>query len=73
MNLEYHNKVIRYKKNTCYIYDKVSKKHMFISKEVFNYLKKAEEYDLNISKFIDGFEDTDDKEYMKLVISNLKK
>ncbi len=73
MILEYKNKVIKNNEDISYIYDKISKKHMFISKEVLEYVEKAREYGLSIQEFIDKFENTDDKEYMRLVISNLKK
>ena len=72
IKFDYSNKNIKNKNEIYYIYDKISKRHTFISKEIMDYLKNAERFNMTLEQFIDSFELQEDKKYIEHIISNLK-
>lgn len=72
IELDNYSKIIENNNKYYYIYDNISKNHVFVTNEIMGYLKKAEESNMEISKFISCFENSEDKEYIKKLISKLK-
>ncbi len=72
IEFDYTNKIVKSKNKIYYIYDKISKKHIFISKEIMGYLKSAEQLKMTSEQFINSFELTEDKKYIVNLISKLK-
>lgn len=63
--------IVRERGNLCYIYNTCKKNHLFISKEVLDYIKQAANKGLNIKDFIDLFQSKNDKEYISEVLDKL--
>ncbi|MDO0139140.1 radical SAM protein [Clostridioides difficile] len=73
IELDYKNKIIKHKNNMHFIYDKISKRKIFVSDEVLNYIVSAEKLKLDESSFINCFENKDDKIYIRELMVMLKK
>ena len=75
MIIEFDNssKIIENNNKYHYIYDKISKNHVFVTNEIMEYFKKAEELNMEISEFISCFEKSEDRDYIKKLISKFKK
>lgn len=73
IELDYKNKIIKYKNNMHFIYDKISKRKIFVSNEVLNYIVNAQKLKLDEDNFINCFENEDDKIYIRELIVMLKK
>lgn len=56
--------IVRERGNLCYIYNTSKKAHLFISKEVLEYVKQAAHIKLSLKDFINKFQCEDDKYYM---------
>ena len=63
--------IIRSKGNLCYVYNTNEKKHIFISKEVLGYIKEASSQNLDVSTFINIFENLEDRVYISEVLEKL--
>lgn len=65
------NNIVRSKGNLCYIYNTNKKKHIFISKEVLEYIKEASIQNLDVYTFINLFKDLEDRMYISEVLEKL--
>lgn len=71
--LNENDKIIKFRNNIGYIYDKITKSHLFITSEIMEYITNASKNELTIDKFIECFEDNNDKKYIEILVNNLMK
>lgn len=64
--------IIKERNNRVLMYNTRFKRHIIQSKEVYSYIKKAEEMGLTVEEFVNMFEGSD-KEYIKDLMINMGK